>query len=160
MIYGGIDVGLNGGIVLLDENQNIINKFIMPILKVKGKSMYDIKNIINIFKSNKIDYVYLEKMHPRPISGVKASFNLGYGYGIMQSILELLKISYELVNPQTWMKEFGIDSKNEKGSILYCQRKWSNEKWTATDRCSKCHDGLTDSAVIALYCYRKNRGTQ
>jgi hypothetical protein len=124
--------------------------------------MYDVKGIVNFFQSLMLKhmdtqiFVCLEKSYTRPVQGIRSAFNTGYGYGIMQGVLEALKISYMTVTPQVWMKEFEINSKNEKGSILFCQRKYPNEKWTATDRCKKSHDGMCDAAVISLYCYRKN----
>ena len=33
MKYIGIDLGLSGGIVMLDENQKVIKKYVMPIIK-------------------------------------------------------------------------------------------------------------------------------
>jgi len=52
MIYVGIDNGLSGGIVIIDENQKIISKHIMPVIKGK-KTDYDTLQIINIFISIK-----------------------------------------------------------------------------------------------------------
>ena len=155
----GIDNGLNGGIVILDENQQIINKFIIPTIKSDNKTHYDINKIVKIFfdlpDRSSLNAI-LEKAHVRPISGKRASFMSGFGYGLMQGILESLSISYEIVKPQTWMKELEITSTDEKGSILFCQRKWPNEKWIATERCTKAHDGLTDAACLALFGLKKN----
>jgi hypothetical protein len=156
----GIDGGLNGGIVIIDENQQVINKFVMPTLKSDNKTHYDAKRIVEIFKTlNEKENikVILEKSHVRPISGKRASFMTGFGYGLMQGILESLGISYEIVKPQTWMKELEITSTDEKGSILFCQRKWPNEKWTATERCTIAHTGLTDAACLALYGFKINK---
>ena len=76
---------------------------------------------------------------------------------MFQGLLESIGISYEIVKPQTCMKELGIDSKDKKGSIPFCQRKWPDVDWKATERCTKVHDGLTDGACLALYCYRRNK---
>lgn len=166
MWYVGIDNGLNGGIVVLDSDQKIMEKITMPVIKEKGKTMYDVSGIVRFFQSlimkdfDRKIFVCLEKAYTRPVQGIRSAFNTGYGYGVIQGVLETLGISYETVTPQTWMKEFGIDSKNEKGSVLFCQRKYPNEKWTATERSTKSHDGLTDAMVIALYCYRKNGGAK
>ncbi len=165
MMYIGVDLGLSGGIVILDENQRVIHKYVMPIIKIKGKSEYDIKTIVQILQGIAIPaaiddikvYAVLEKSHVRPISGKRACFTNGFGYGLMQGILESIGISYEIVKPQTWMKELEIDSKDKKGSILFCQRKWPDVDWRATERCTKVHDGLTDGAGLALYCYRRNK---
>ena len=157
--YLGIDNGLNGAIVVLDDQCNIKEKTIMPIIKIDGKSNYDINSIIQWFQSRFIEpekvFVTLEKSHVRPISGSRASFMTGYGYGLMQAILECMGFSYEIVSPQAWMKELSINSKDTKGSILFAQRRWPNENWKMTDRCKNAHDGLTDASCIALYGYRR-----
>ena len=163
MIFVGIDVGLKGGVVAINEHQLIQYKHVMPVIKINNKNEYNVKLIVEIFKEIiKLDtmeniFVILEKEHVRPISGKRASFLLGYGYGGMQFLLESFGVSYEIVSPQAWMKELGITSKDTKGSIVYCQRKWPSINWCGTDRSRKPHDGLTDAACMALYGYRKNR---
>lgn len=160
MWYIGIDNGLNGGIVCIDNEQKIVWKKTMPVIKDKGKTEYSIYEIIKLFEEVVVPEkvkVHLEKAYVRPISGKRACFMNGYGYGLIQGILESLNLSYEIVTPQTWMKNLEINSKNGKGSILFCQRKWPKEKWCATERSKKPHDGLTDAACLALYCYRMNR---
>lgn len=157
----GIDNGLNGGIVVLDREQNIIEKIVMPTLKINNKNVYDINTIdswIKSYKSNEI-FCCLEKSHVRAISGKRACFMTGFGYGAIQALLISNSISHEIIKPQVWMKELEIDSKGDKkGSILFCKRKWPKENWCATNRCTKEHDGLTDSACLALYSLRKYGG--
>ena len=163
-MYIGIDLGLSGGIVMLDENQKVIYKYVMPVIKIKGKSEYDVKRIVYIFQNllhSTLEpdniFTVLEKQHVRPVSGKRASFMTGFGFGLFQGILESIGMGYEIVKPQTWMKELEIDSKDSKGSIPFCQRKWPDVNWKATERCTKAHDGLTDGAGLALYCYRRNK---
>ena len=160
--YIGIDNGLSGGITVIDENQNIISSVVMPVIKGK-KTEYDIREIVNIFNTFAEPcnvFVALEKSHVRPISGKRACFMTGFGYGVMQGIIESLSFSYEIVSPNEWMKDIlkGQDTKDKKGSVLWCKRKYPNEQWTATDRCKKIHDGMTDSCALAVYCYRRNNG--
>ena len=157
MRFIGIDVGLNGGIVILDEKERIILKSVMPIKKTNKKVEYDIKSLISLLNIYNFAKVYLEQTHVRPVSGKRACFMNGFGYGIIKGILESLNIDYEIVSPQKWMKEFGIISKDKKGSIEFCKKKWSKEDWIATKRCRKPHDGLTDAAVIALYGCRRHK---
>ena len=154
MMFIGIDNGLSGGIVMMNEKQEILHKFIMPTVKIKGKTEYDVKRIVEILNVSEPaeTFCVLEKSHVRPISGKKACFNTGYGYGLMQGILECIGIGYIIISPQKWMKEIlGDTMKDKKGSILFCQRRWPNESWRKTPLCKNIHDGLTDSAAIALF---------
>ena len=162
-IYIGIDNGLSGGISVIDENQKVLQKHIMPTIKIKNKNVFDVQGIINIFRSLKTFTddikVMLEHAHVRPISGKRACFTTGFCYGLMQGILEGMNISYEIVNPKVWQKDIfqGTVSDTKDASILFCQRKWPDVDWTATERSNKAHDGLTDAVCIALYGYRQNR---
>ena len=46
--FTGIDNGLNGGIVVLDEQQRVVKKLVMPVIQGKKKE-YDIQTIGNFF---------------------------------------------------------------------------------------------------------------
>lgn len=165
--YIGIDNGLSGGITIIDENQKIIKSIVMPVIKGK-KTEYDIKKLTEIFRGIFTDgvfdnddiFVCLEKAHVRPISGKRACFMTGFGYGLMQGLLESMCMSYEIVSPNEWMKDIlkGMDTTDKKGSVMWCQRKYPKENWAATERSTKPHDGKTDSCAMAVYCYRRNNG--
>ncbi len=154
MLFIGIDNGLSGGIVFMDEKQQILQKFVMPTVKIKGKNEYDVKRIVEILSVSEPAETFcaLEKSHVRPVSGKRACFMTGYGYGLMQGILESLSIGYIIVSPQKWMKEILGDTKKDvKGSILFCQRRWPIEDWKKTVRCKNVFDGWTDAACICLH---------
>ena len=153
MIFIGIDNGLNGGIVALDENCKFINKWIMPVKK--GKRLeYDIPKIVDIFETFYYTpenvLIILEQSHVRPISGKRACFMTGFGYGIMQGIIEAIGFKYIIVSPSRWMKAV-LETKGKKGSIDYCLKYYPNEDWKRTKRSKKIHDGLTDACCIARY---------
>jgi len=162
-LFVGVDNGLNGGIVVIDENQKILHKWIMPVIKIKNKNEFDIQSIVYIFKEiieyDTLTFVCLEHAHVRPISGKRACFTTGFCFGLIQGILEGLNISYEIVNPKVWQKDIfqGTVSDTKNASIVFCQRKWPDVDWTKSERSKKIHDGITDAACMALYCYRQNR---
>jgi len=157
--YIGIDNGVNGGIVVLDNNQNIVAKHVMPVLG-KSKKEYDIGPIYNILKKySKDSFAMLEKAQPQFRDGRKQAFKTGFGYGVMQALLIALHIPHQIVAPKTWQKLVfkGLNSDNTKvASILFCKRKWPCEDWTPTKRSRKCHDGMTDGACMAYYGARVN----
>ena len=164
-MFVGIDGGLKGGIVVIDANQKIIKKWIMPILK-GAKTTFNIKDIIDIFQElfdledpDKI-FVVLEKAHPRPIQGVRSAFTTGYCYGMFEALLQAHSVSYTIVNPTVWMKSIfkGNNTKDKKASVIFCQCKWPKEDWTATEKSRIAHDGLTDATCMALYCLEQFKG--
>lgn len=158
----GIDGGVNGGIVALDENQQIINAWKMPIMKMSNGNTYDTRAIINIFneldlKNDKIT-VFLEQAHVRPIQGKKQCFTNGFCYGIMQGILLGMNISYEIFSPQEWQKEMLGETRGDtkEKSIQLCTKKYPAFDWKVGSK--NYNDGLTDACCIALYGLRNKMG--
>ena len=159
-IYIGIDPGLNGGIVVIDETEKVLYKQIMPTVDGNKKD-YDIKGIHQMLfgfvfgprqkytRGNVV--VILEKQYVRPVSGKRSCWMNGFGYGLLKMSINVHEYQTEIVNPQTWMKGLGISSKDGKGSVKYCLDKYPGEDWTATERSKKPHDGMTDAACIALF---------
>lgn len=163
-IFVGIDNGLNGGIVVLDDAQVVLHKYVMPTIKLRGKKEFDVNSIVNIFMNLKGQYgkyihVALEQAHVRPVSGKRACFTTGGGYYLMQGIMAALGISFEIVPPRKWQKELlsGLGTDTKQASIMYCRQKWPHVKWTATDRCTKDHDGLCDAAALSVWAFRTNK---
>jgi hypothetical protein len=159
--YVGIDNGLSGAIAVLDEEQNVKFKFVMPVMKGK-KTEYDVWALAGIFQTLKSlgkIYVVLEKAAVRPVSGKRACFMTGGGYYLMQGILSALVISYEIVQPRLWQKELlkGLHKDTKTASIMFCKRKWPEIDLTPTEKARKPHDGIADALCMALYCYRLNK---
>ena len=163
MVYVGIDNGLDGGIVALDRDNNVLLKKVMPTIKGKGsKREYDVAKIVKILLqckeiaegNNSPINVVLEKAFVIPISGKKALFTTGLCYGMFQGILSSLELPYEVVAPKSWQKVIfvGMAGKDAKQkSIIWCKRKFPSVDWRATERSRKDHDGLCDATCMAYY---------
>lgn len=164
-LYVGVDGGIQGGVAILDDDCKVVNKWIMPVINADKKE-FDINEINRIFDEIKLIgkdsniIVGLEKANPRPIQGIRASFTTGLCFGLFQGILVSKSISYEIINPAVWMKKVfeGHQTDDKKASVMFCQRKWSDVNWKATERCSTIHTGLSDAVCIAYFLYLKNRG--
>lgn len=167
MIFCGIDVGLNGGISVLDDNQRILFKTPMPVLKSEVKREYDLSSLIKIFKHILSLYpasqvrCILEKQTPHYAAGKQASYLGGFGYGLIQGVLATLGISFEVILAAQWQSEIfkGLNIKDTKiASIQYCQRKYPNEDFRASPNSTNASDGITDSVCIATYCWNRYKG--
>ena len=157
--YIGVDNGLAGALVLL-ENNTIKEKIIMPTIKsTKNKREYDIQSIISFFTKYQDATVIIEKAHAMPLLGSVQAFNFGRGYGITIGIVSALKMRYDIVHAKTWQKEMfrDINSKDTKqASIIIAQRLFPNEDFKASIRSKKMHDGITDALLIAVWGQRHN----
>lgn len=161
MLFAGIDGGQNGAIVVIDNNNAIIYKTIMPVIKSnEARTEYDVSAIKNIFKNFVIEYgvenivAGIEKVQITPISGKNAVASMYFCYGLFQGVLSALGISYRVFRAKDWQKEIlsGINGSDTKQrSIIFCKRKYPNESWKRTERCENDSDGLTDACCIANF---------
>jgi len=151
--YIGIDNGVKGGISVLDSEYNIVEKIVMPVFGTSKKE-YDLNKISKFLKKYNDCFIILEKAQPQFRDGKKQAFKTGFGYGAIQGILSSLQLSYIIVSAKEWQKKVfaGLCVDDTKiASILFCQRQWPLEDWTATKQSQKEHDGLTDASCLAYY---------
>lgn len=168
--YAGIDPGKNGAIVLIKSDNTIIAEK-TPLL---GKE-YNILEFKNIIKKLKDDYpdIHFIVEHVHAIFGVAAgaTFEFGYGCGLIEGILVSLGISYTKVQPKEWQKLAfkgtaeirKPDKVNKNGktvigrldtkpmALLSAQRLFPDVNLKATDRSTKAHEGIVDALLLAYY---------
>lgn len=158
----GVDGGLDGALVGLDDQGRILFKELMPTLGVKGKGRrtYDIPAITAHFHGLEDVHVWLEAAAPRPIQGVVAAFGTGFCFGLFQGILTALNMPFTVIRPQQWQKVMfeGLPKTDTKqASAIIAKRLKPDEDWRATERSKKVSDGYTDAYLIAEYGRRKER---
>ena len=153
----GIDNGLKGAIVLIEDGK-LIEKSVMPLKESEnGKKSYDPAKLVTLISSMKPDFTFIERATAMPKQGCVSMFNFGKVYGMTIGILEAMRLTYYIVQPKTWQKAIfeGLKITDTKDcGYQVCQKEFPNESWLATPRCKKFHNGLTDAACIALYGYK------
>lgn len=152
MIYVGIDPGQKGGISFVSSKNNYAT-FPMP-------SAYELNEILlNWHKDFNIKHCFLERAQSMPKQGVKSMFSYGDHYGQIQGILISQKISFSLIPPKDWQKEMlkGSDQKKttKERALDIARRLFPKEKFQATIRSTRSHDGMIDSILLAEFCRRK-----
>lgn len=108
-VYIGVDPGVAGSFVSLDENGKILQVVKMP---------ETLGGILDFFQQYTDDETicYLEKVHARPGDGVASMFKFGQGFGWLQMALLAAKIKTIEVLPNIWMRGLGIRSKDKNES--------------------------------------------
>jgi hypothetical protein len=81
-------------------------------------------------------------------------FSFGQNYGFIQGLLTANRLPYQLVPPQTWKKEFTVNS-TKQTSIDVCKRLFPDVDLLATPKCKKPHDGMAEALLMAEYARRK-----
>jgi len=158
--YIGIDGGINGGITAINDNQNVIESIVMPVIDTPKGKVYDIIKIRDFISKYENGFFVLEEAHTLPKNGAKQNFRTGECFGIMKAIIECEGRPFEIVRAKVWQKEIFQGQKvvdTKQASILYCRQKFPNIDWRASERCKKDHDGKTDSACMSVYCFRINK---
>lgn len=163
MIRIGIDPGKNGYICFMYENN--IKYSGIPLINKE----VDLQKLNNEFLLwDTVDYdvhCVIEDVHALYGSSAKSTFNFGWIAGVLEALLVANEIPYTKVQPKDWQKEMwqGIPKITKQGknstdtkamSLLAAKRLFPNEDLRATERCTKPHDGLVDSLLLAEYCRR------
>ena len=142
MTYIGIDPGAKGGLAVIRDGGITVAPY--------EKSRY-----IEILSRVPSDSVCcLEHVHAMPGQGVTSMFNFGQNFGWVQGVLEAMGISYELVQPQKWKKEFSITG-DKNSSIMVCKRLFPGVSLLPTERCRKDNDGMAEALLMAEYAKRR-----
>ena len=105
MIYVGIDPGVTGGVVALDEEGQYLDAFRTPSFKDKSKRQYDVRGMAESIQQLRTEgrlSVGIEKVGAMPRDGRVGAFSFGKGYGIWLGILAALEVPYIEVPPQRW----------------------------------------------------------
>lgn len=143
MIYIGIDPGQKGGYAMIDDD----NVYTWP---------WDNEEFIKFAQSIDDPHAVccLEKVGAMPKQGLASTFNFGKSAGFIEGVLQTCGISYQLVPPQRWKKEFSLSSDKNK-SIDVCQRLFPNVSLMRTEKCKVPSDGMAEALLMAEYARRK-----
>lgn len=142
LTYIGIDPGAKGGLAVIRDGGITVAPY--------EKSRY-----IEILSRVPPDSVCcLEHVHAMPGQGVTSMFNFGQSFGWVQGVLEAMGVSYELVQPQKWKKEFSITG-DKNSSIMVCKRLFPGVSLLPTERCRKDNDGMAEALLMAEYAKRR-----
>lgn len=153
MLYLGIDPGLKGGISYICSKSNAHYSLPMP-------DAHEFSQLIADWNAEHgIKHCFLEMGQAMPKQGVTSMFNYGRHNGLLEGILIANGISYTLVKPKEWQKEMFKGTKDKQDpkqrALEIVRRLFPKDKFIATIRCKKPHDGMIDSVLLAEFCRRK-----
>lgn len=142
MIYIGIDPGASGGIGIIDTD---------GYTEAIPYSEEELLKTTSTYPNAK---VMVERVHAMPGQGVTSMFNFGKSFGYILGVLEAMMISYELVDPIKWKREFSVTAKKDS-SITCCRRLFPTVELRRNQKCRKDHDGMAEALLIAEYARRR-----
>ncbi len=177
----GIDGGLDGAIVIIDQRFKLLSWMDMPIIasvtkktprkgpnagktKTSTKRNFDLRTIFNSLRNtrNIIEkhfpnvqlMAFFEKAHSMPQQGVASTFKTGQGFGLMEMALVALEVPYQIIDASTWSKEMhkGVTGGSPKAkSFALAGRLFPSLPLTSSRGTVLTKDGRADAALIAYY---------
>lgn len=141
----GIDPGKKGGFAVLIDG------------KVWKAEVWDDAEFVDTMRQvsqmRTVARAAVEKVGAVRGNGVTSMFSFGKSAGFIEGVLRAFDIPYQLVSPQRWKSEFGLNSDKEK-SIIVCKRLFPDVNLLPTPRCRKESDGVAESLLISCFAYR------
>jgi len=161
----GIDTGLSGAMVLIDQELNVLQVVANPIIVIdRGTKLsreYDVTAIRNFFMDFNAEevYVVIEKTYPRPVKfggSAAANWYLGAGYMMFVAMLAYGGFKYQVVDPRTWQAAMfkGLGKGNSK-MLSYQVAGRLFPKAELTTKRGKVIDGRADALCIAEWGRRQ-----
>lgn len=163
----GLDLGLKGGIVVL-KNKKIVYQCVMPIVGGKEVNNRRVAGILNFFNKRGSCHLVFEKFGGFFGYAKKATASLSRQQGNVIACAELVGMPYTTVTPQQWQKvcwvgvnvvmkkSGGKKVKDTKAmALIAAKRLFPSNSFLASKRSFVPHDGIVDSALLAIYGERK-----
>lgn len=110
----GIDPGLTGALVALDDRYEIVSTLTMPTMKLGTKNRINGAALAGWIRGlGKVRHAYLELVNAMPGEGKRpmgasSAFSFGHSAGAAECALQILGIPYTLISPSVWKKRAGL----------------------------------------------------
>lgn len=144
MIWIGIDPGAKGAMAF-------IGNYITEVIPYEPRIYIErLKGL----KASDECICCIEDVHSLPREGVTSAHRFGRTIGWLYGVLDTIGIPYQLIKPQRWKAEFGLNS-DKATSIEVCKRLFPDLSLLRTERSRKEDDNLAEAMLMALYAKRK-----
>ena len=151
MLKIGIDPGLSGSIVIM-ENNFPVAWYRMPTMKTSSANRVNASALAAIIRRPSICKdemkAYVELVGSMPGQGVASMFSFGHSAGVIQGVLGAFEIPVIMVTPQTWKKRAGLVGQDKDASRTKAIQMWPS--WRELDK-KGVGQAYADAAFIALY---------
>ena len=110
----GIDPGISGAIVLIDDDGKFIDALPMPSIKTGKASRVNAAAIVAFLSAYKsLDHCYIEQVGAMPGNGGVSMFNFGHSAGVVEGLIAGMGIPYSRITPQAWKKAYNLIGKDK-----------------------------------------------
>lgn len=162
MIYVGVDPGLSGALVAVEEHGIVEGVLLMP--RVKGSTgPLDGSRVHEWLRcwlgAHEAPRAALEAVQGRPAQGRGSLMTGARNHGLLEGLLLAGGWRYEVVAPTRWQRlmHVGTHDIDPKARSIQAARRLLPDLDLTPGRRSKPHDGLADAGLLALYALRTLR---
>jgi crossover junction endodeoxyribonuclease RuvC len=141
----GIDPGLSGALVILEDCQPI-EWMRMPTYIVGKSNRVNGAAVASFINKSKIDRAVIELVHSFPGQGVTSMFTFGHACGTIMGVLSALEIPVSVITPQEWKKRAGLIGKDKDASRSKALELWPH--WRVLDKKGE-GQAMADAALMA-----------
>lgn len=143
----GIDPGKKGAMAIIESTPDGIGEVkIIP---------FEPSDYISALKSYSGAVACIEQVHSLPREGVKSVFSFGQTYGWLLGVMDALGVSYQVVPPNKWKREYSLLRTEKKQSIEVCKRLFPSVSLKRTERCKTDDDNMADALLLCEYARRR-----
>jgi len=151
MIEIGIDPGLSGAVVIL-ENGSPIEWHRMPTMKTGSANRVNASALAALLRPylylDKPIRVYVELVSSMPGQGVASMFSFGHSAGVIQGVLGAFELPVKMVTPGQWKKRAGLTGQDKDASRTLAIQMWPF--WRDLDK-KGVGQAYADAAFIAIF---------
>ena len=151
MIKSGIDPGLSGAVVVLQDDLPT-EWYRMPTMKTGSANRVNAAALAAIIRRTIFDdeetRAYVELVSSMPGQGVASMFSFGHSAGVIQGVLGAYRMPVKMVTPQSWKKRAGLIGKDKEASRTLAIQMWP--EWRDLDK-KGVGQAFADAAFIALF---------
>lgn len=165
--YVGIDPGLDGWVVVLNDSRTVLQALRVPTVREGKKRGYHIQKLVERLRRYdqdwRIQICVLEQQQAMTGQGVVATFSTGYNMGLWEGVLSALGLPYERVRAMSWKKALDATVTAPKGTSQTQRKKLAKEASVAVasrlfpkfdlvpERCRVPDHNLADALLLAEY---------
>jgi len=123
--YIGVDPGMSGAIVVMDQSAGFIDYCLCPKTVVGKSNRVDVPSLAAFLREQEdITGAFIEKVGAMPGQGVSSMFSFGHSAGAAEGCVAAMGIPITHVTPQSWKKKFSFvgsdkDAPRSKAALRY-----------------------------------------
>lgn len=154
MSFVGIDNGVTGAVAILRPGREA-EVLRVPTRKVGEDNRIDCRSLWSLLFALGESKIVFEQGQKQPKWGCIGNFANGRSHGVVETVVELLKVPYRPVNPKDWQADVfkGIrkaDMDTKSAAKEFCRRTFPNVS-LVPPRCRTEDDNFADALCMAWW---------